>query len=95
MKKIIFCLVLAGIPTLAAQLHAADKPDASARELCMLYTQSCSNKMHDFQQKIEAIQKKIATGATVYSPAEIDQLEKKLKAAEDTMDRMLAAPLRH
>jgi hypothetical protein len=91
-RGIILYVIILGFTLHAGHISAAEKKDTSGRELCILYTEQCSERMHRLQEKIHKIQSEIARGATVYNPAEIDKLEMKLKDAEDQMDEILSTP---
>ena len=90
MTKTLMLLTVICFGTVSSQALAERMPGKTSTELCILYTQACSGKLQRFQQKIAKIQANIATDATVYNRKEIEALEKKLKKAEDQMDRMLA-----
>ena len=92
MKRIIAvmfftCLAMAQLPTVGAETSRG-----SDKDLCLLYSQNCANQTLSIQEKIARLKEEITKGTQVYSPAELQRLEDKLKEVEAILDDLLYGP---
>jgi hypothetical protein len=92
MKKIITLIIASGLFALAGPIYGAEHKDTNEKELCILYTRDCANKVYDIQKKIRKIQDELAKGAAVYNADKIKKLKDKLKEAEDMVYKLTPSP---
>ena len=93
MKRIIgvffaICLVAGLVPVFGAEKE-------SGKDLCMLYSQNCPNQSLTYQEKIARFTEEINKGTTVYTEAELNRLNDKLKETEAMFDNLLYGPSSH
>ena len=87
MKKIAVVLMAAfmmsaAVPVMAAEMSKEDK------DQCLLASKNCLNEVDSLQKKIKKLNNEIKKGTKVYSPAELNKLNAKLKEAEDILDNL-------
>jgi septal ring factor EnvC (AmiA/AmiB activator) len=87
MKKIAVVLMAtfmmsATVPVLAAEMTKEEK------DQCLLASKNCMNEVNSIQQKMKKLQAEIKKGKKVYSAAELQKLQQKLKEAEDMIDAL-------
>ena len=87
MRKILVVLmaafmVSAAVPVMAAEMSKEDK------DQCLLASKNCLNEVDSLQKKIKKLNNEIKKGTKVYSPAELNKLNAKLKEAEDILDNL-------
>lgn len=95
MKNLTLLLSMMVALSVAAPAHAADKPDTSEKDLCLLYAQNCARRVDSIQEKIGKLRAEIEKGTRVYTKEELERLERKLKEAEFLLDRIMYGPSRH
>ena len=95
MKRIIGVLFAMFMVLLQIPAFGAETAKESGKDLCVLYSQSCPNQSLTYQEKIARLQEEIGKGTEVYSVAELNRLNDKLKEAEEMFYNLQYGPSGH
>jgi hypothetical protein len=82
------CLAMAPFKSLGADTVAN-----TGKDLCMLYSQDC--RAMSYQEKIARFNEEIGKGTQVYTPAEVQRLQNKLKETEQLYWELVYSPSNH
>jgi len=85
MKKVLITVLTAFALSATSMAFAADAPQASTKDECLLASKGCMNKVDSIQQKLKKLNAEIKKGKRVYSAEEIKKLQLKLKEANDIL----------
>ena len=78
--------ILSALPVLAAEAGMGYDSDRQIqKDECLLVSQNCRNSVDTIQQRIERLNREIKKGSSVYSPAELRQLEFQLRESNDML----------
>jgi len=91
MKKVLIAVLTAFALSATTMVFAADAPQASTKDECLLASKGCMNEVDSIQQKMRKINNEIKKGKKVYSAEELKKLEQKLKEANEIL-RSLEKP---
>jgi hypothetical protein len=69
---------------------AAGENGAAGKNVCLLYSQNCPEQADTILEKIDKLQYEISRGGSVYSPAEISRLERKLEEYQGLLNSLLS-----
>jgi len=64
----------------------------SGKDLCLLYSRNCPNQAMSYQEKIARFKEELNKGTQVYSAAELQRLDDKLKDTEAMYDNLMFSP---
>ena len=71
-----------GTPGMSEEYGTADQSGVSGQQMqkdeCLLVAMNCNGTMDTVQQRIEKLRKEIDKGEAVYTPEELDKLNKQL-----------------
>lgn len=70
----------------ATHTHAA--MDEQCAKECAMLLKDCAHEVDSIQQRISRLQAEIAKGTAVYSPAELQKLQRKLKETTATLQTL-------
>lgn len=87
MKKIVLSGIL--LLSIVGNIHAADLVPESrqAKDLCLLDSNKCEGHVrYDLLEKIKRLTIALKLGTSVYSPEEVEHLEKLLEEANQMLD---------
>jgi hypothetical protein len=88
MKKIAVLMIAAFSMAVAVPVFAAEMTKEQ-KDQCLLASKGCAGEADTIQKKIKKLQAEVKKGTKVYSAAEINKLNAKLKEAEDLLDVLL------
>ena len=88
MKKILIAVMTAFTLSVTSMAFAADAPQASTKDECLLASKGCMHEVNSIQQKLKKINVEIKKGKKVYSAEELKKLEQKLKEANDILNSL-------
>ena len=86
MKKIAL-ITLAALLVSTAGPALAQEPSNQDQVFCNLASKNCLTQSEAIQKRIKKMQKEMAKGKT-YSTEDVQNLEKKLKEAQDILDKL-------
>ncbi|HEY5974945.1 MAG TPA: hypothetical protein VIU41_09395 [Geobacteraceae bacterium] len=86
MKKIAL-ITLAALLVSTAGPALAQEPSNQDQVICNLASKNCLTQSEAIQKRIKKMQKEMAKGKT-YSTEDVQNLEKKLKEAQDILDKL-------
>jgi len=78
-------LVSGAIPALAQE------PSKQDQVICNLAAKNCLGEAEAIKKRVEKLQKEMQKGKT-YSPEDVQQLEQKLKEAQELLDKIEGKP---
>jgi len=84
------CMVIAPLNSFGAETTSA-----TGKDYCLLYSQNCPNQSLSYQEKIARFKDEINKGAQVYSTAELQRLNAKLKDTEELYYNLVDSPSSH
>lgn len=76
-------MMMVSVPAFTAEKTQQQKDE------CLLASKNCMDRVYTIQEKIKRLNTEIKKGTRVYTPQELDKLNKKLKETEDMVDNML------
>ena len=85
MKKVLIAVLTAFALSATTMAFAADAPQASTKDECLLASKGCMNEVDSIQQRMKKINTEIKKGKKVYSAEELKKLEQKLKEANEIL----------
>ena len=88
MKKVLIAVLTAFALSATAMTFAADAPQASTKDECLLASKGCMNEVDSIQQKIKKLNAEIKKGKRAYSAEEIKKLQQKLKEADEILNSL-------
>lgn len=89
MKKLIVSVCAVAATFIAFPVFAALQTEG--RNDCLVYSKNCPNTVDSLPERISKLKTEIAKGETIYTPEELNRLERKLKDDNATM-RALQKP---
>jgi len=88
MKKVLIAVLTAFALSSTAMAFAADAPQTTTKDECLLASKGCMNEVDSIQQKLKKINTEIKKGKKVYSVEELKKLELKLKEANEILKNL-------
>ncbi|BDV44600.1 hypothetical protein GURASL_35230 [Geotalea uraniireducens] len=83
----VLALLLTVTPAVATLTQ--EPPQASKKNLCLLWSEDCPDKKLTITEQIAALKREIALGTTVYTPKELQRLRNKLDEYQFFYDRLM------
>jgi len=88
MKKVLIAVLTAFALSATTMAFAADAPQASTKDECLLASKGCMNEVDSIHQRMKKINTEIKKGKKVYSAEELKKLEQKLKEANEILKNL-------
>lgn len=79
-------LVSSAIPALAQEQSKQDQV------ICNLAAKNCLSEAESIKQRVKKLQSEMQKGKKTYSPEDVQQLEQKLKDAQELLDKIEGKP---
>jgi hypothetical protein len=79
-------LFLSAMPAFSAEDTMWEENQGLKKDVCLLFAMNCQDNTYMILQRIDLLQREIAKGTTVYSPAELDILRQKLDDASRALE---------
>jgi len=83
MKKIV--LMLSAAIFMLSAVPAFSEMTKTEKDECLLASKNCTTQVDDIQKRIHKLNKEIKKGTKVYTPAELNKLQDKLKETDEML----------
>jgi hypothetical protein len=82
--------IISALPVLAAEGGMGyDSDQQPQKDECLLVSQNCRDSVDNIQQRIDRLHREINKGTSVYTPAELRQLEFQLRETNEMLMQLM------